>query len=156
MSNLAQDVRFALRVFQRAPGFAAAAVLTLAVGIGANTSIFSVANALLLRPLPYREPGRLVLIDARRKSDPHLNQGPLSVPRFEQVEQRNRSFGAVAAFTPEVFNLTGLGDPEQIPAARVSWRFFEILGVPPAKGRGFRAEEDKPGGDPVVMISDAL
>ena len=156
MSTLAQDVRFALRVFQRAPGFAAAAVLTLAVGIGANTSIFSVANALLLRPLPYRQPGRLVLIDARRKSDPHLNQGPLSVPRFEQVEQRNRSFGAVAAFTPEVFNLTGLGDPEQIPAARVSWKFFEILGVPPAKGRGFRAEEDKPGGDPVVMISDAL
>src|SRR5664279_459310 len=156
MSNLAQDVCFALRVFQRAPGFAAAAVFTLAVGIGANTSIFSVANALLLRPLPYRQPGRLVLIDARPKNDPHLNQGPLSVPRFEQVEQRNRSFGAVAAFTPEVFNLTGRGDPEQIPAARVSWRFFEILGVLPAKGRGFRAEEDKPGGALVVMISDAL
>jgi putative ABC transport system permease protein len=156
MSNLAQDVRFALRVFQRAPGFAAAAVLTLAVGIGANTSIFSVANALLLRPLPYREPGRLVLIDTRRKFDAHLNQGPLSVPRFEQVEQRNRSFGAVAAFTPEVFNLTGHGDPEQIPAARVSCRFFEILGIPPAMGRSFRAEEDRPGGDLVVMISDGL
>ena len=97
MSNLAQDVRFALRVFQRAPGFAAAAVLTLAVGIGANTSIFSVANALLLRPLPYREPGRMVLIDTRRKFDAHLNQGPLSVPRFEQVAQRNRSFGVRAA-----------------------------------------------------------
>src|ERR1035438_10192071 len=152
MSNLAQDVRFALRMFQRAPGFAAAAVLTLAVGIGANTSIFSVANALLLRPLPYRQPGRLVLIDARRKNDPHLNQGPLSVPRFEQVEQRNRSFGAVAAFTPEVFNLTGRGDPEQVPAARVSWRFFEILGISPALGRSFRAEEDTPGGDLVVMI----
>src|ERR1035441_7122826 len=156
MSNLAQDVRFALRVFQRAPGFAAAAVLTLAVGIGANTSIFSVANALLLRPLPYREPGRLVLIDTRRKFDPHLNQGPLSVPRFEQVEQRNRSFGAVAAFTHEVFNLTGRNDPEQIPAARVSWKFFEILGISPAMGRGFRAEEDKPRGDLVVMISDGL
>src|ERR1035437_8395380 len=156
MSNLAQDVRFALRVFQRAPGFAATAVLTLAVGIGANTSIFSVANAVLLRPLPYREAGRLVLIGARRKGSTNVSQGPLSVPRFEQVEQRNRSFGAVAAFTPEVFNLTGRGAPEQIPAARVSWRFFEILGVPPALGRGFRAEEDKPGGDSVVMISDAL
>src|SRR5450755_690050 len=156
MSSLAQNIRFALRVFRRAPGFAAAAVLTLAVGIGANTSIFSVANALLLRPLPYREPGRLVLIDTRRKFDAHLNQGPLSVPRFEQVDQRNRSFGGVAAFTPEVFNLTGRGDPEQIPAARVSWKFFDVLGIPPAIGRGFRAEEDKPGGDLVVMISDGL
>ena len=156
MSHLVQNVRFAVRVFQRAPGFAAAAVLTLAVGIGANTSIFSVANALLLRPLPYRQADRLVLIDARRKSSANVGQGPLSVPRFEQVEQRNRSFGAVAAFTPEVFNLTGRGDPEQIPSARVSWKFFDVLGVAPAKGRGFRAEEDKPGGDLVVMISDAL
>ena len=156
MSNLAQNVRFALRVFRRAPAFAAAAVLTLAVGIGANTSIFSVANALLLRPLPYRQADRLVLIDARRKSSANVSQGPLSVPRFEQVEQRNRSFGAVAAFTPEVFNLTGRGDPEQIPSARVSWKFFDVLGVSPARGRGFRAEEDKPGGELVVMISDAL
>ena len=156
MSNLARNVRFALRVFQRTPGFAAAAVLTLAVGIGANTSIFSVANALLLRPLPYRQSDRLVLIDARRKGSANVSQGPLSVPRFEQVEQRNRSFGGVAAFTPEVFNLTGRGDPEQIPSARVSWRFFEVLGISPARGRGFRAEEDKPGGDSVVMISDAL
>ncbi len=156
MSNLAQNVRFALRVFRRAPGFAVAAVLTLAAGIGANTSIFSVANALLLRPLPYRQPDRLVLIDARRQGSANISQGPLSVPRFEQVEQRNRSFGALAAFTPEVFNLTGRGDPEQIPAARVSWRFFEVLGIAPAKGRSFRAAEDKPGGDLVVMISDAL
>jgi len=156
MSNLAQNVRFTLRIFRRAPGFAAAAVLTLAIGIGANTAIFSVANALLLRPLPYRQPDRLVLIDARRKSSANVSQGPLSVPRFEQVEQRNRSFSAVAAFTPEVFNLTGKGDPEQVPSARVSWRFFDVLGIAPARGRGFRAEEDKPGGDPVVLISDAL
>jgi putative ABC transport system permease protein len=156
MSSLAQNVRFALRVFQRAPGFAAAAVLTLAVGIGANTSIFSVANALLLRPLPYRQADRLVLIDARRKDSTNVSQGPLTVPRFEQVEQGNRSFGAVAAFTPEVFNLTGRGDPEQIPSARVSWKFFDVLGITPAMGRSFRAEEDKAGGDLVVMISDAL
>src|SRR5215831_6836093 len=156
MSNLARNIRFALRVFQRAPGFAAAAVLTLAVGIGANTSIFSVANALLLRPLPYKQPSRLVLIDARRKGSANVSQGPLSVPRFEQVEQRNRSFTAVAAFTPEVFNLTGRGDPEQIPSARVSWRFFEVLGISPSKGRTFRAEEDKPGGDLVALISDGL
>jgi putative ABC transport system permease protein len=156
MSILAHNVRFALRVFQRAPGFAAAAVLTLAVGIGANTSIFSVANALLLRPLPYRQADRLVLIDARRKSSSNISQGPLSVPRFEQVEQRNRAFSAMAAFTPDVFNLTGRGDPEQIPSARVSWKFFDVMGIAPAIGRGFRAEEDKAGGAAVVIISDAL
>ena len=132
MGKLLQDVRFALRVFQRAPAFAAAAVLTLAVGIGADTSIFSVANALLLRSLPYKQADRLVLIDARRKGSANVSQGPLSVPRYEQVEQRNRSFSAIAAFTTEVFNLTGRGDPEQVTSARVSWRFFEVLGVSPA------------------------
>ncbi|MEO8592405.1 MAG: ABC transporter permease [Candidatus Solibacter sp.] len=156
MGKLAQDVRFALRIFQRAPGFAVAAVLTLAVGIGANTSIFSVANALLLRPLPYKDPSRLVLIDARRKGLPNVSQGPLSVPRYEQVEARNRSFQSLAAFTTEFFNLTGKGDPEQVTSARVSWRFFDVLGVAPSKGRAFRPEEDKAGGDPVVLISDAL
>src|SRR5450631_1588746 len=149
MSTLAQNVRFALRVFQRAPGFAAAAVLTLAVGIGANTSIFSVVAVSLMKTLPYRQADRLVLIDARRKDSTNVSQGPLTVPRFENVEQGNRSFGAVAAFTPDVFNLTGRGDPEQIPAARVSWKFFEVLGIRPAMGRNFRAEEDKAGGDPV-------
>jgi putative ABC transport system permease protein len=155
MSMLLQDARFALRVFQRTPGFAVAAVLTLAVGIGANTSVFSVANALLLRPLPYRQPDRLVLIDARRKST-NISQGPLTVPRFEQVEQRNRSFSEMAAFTAEAFNLTGRGDPEQVFAARVSWKFFPVLGISLALGRGFRAEEDKAGGDSVVLISDGL
>jgi predicted permease len=155
MSSFLQNVRFALRVFRRTPGFAAIAVLTLAVGIGANTAIFSVANALLLRPLAYAQPDRLVLINVHRKSA-NLSQGPLSMPRFEQVEQRSRSFSGVAAFTPESFNLIGGGDPEQVLAARVSWKFFPLLGVAPALGRGFRAEEDKAGGDQVVMISDAL
>src|SRR5260370_11544482 len=126
MGIVAQNVRFALRVFQRAPAFAAAAVLTLAVGIGANTSIFSVANALLLRPLPYRQADRLVLIDARRKSSSNISQGPLSVPRFEQVEQRNRSFSAMAAFTPDVFNLTRGGDPDQTPSPRLCWKLLDV------------------------------
>ncbi len=136
MSNLARNIRFALRVFRRAPAFAAAAVLTLAVGIGANTAIFSVANALLLRPLPYRQSDRLVLIDARRKGSANVSQGPLSVPRFEQVEQRNRSFSAVAAFTPEVFNLTGRGDPEQIPVRTGLMEIFRSAGHFPRQGPG--------------------
>jgi predicted permease len=153
--NLLQDIRYAARLFAKTPGFAAVAVLTLAIGIGANTAIFSVANALLLRPLPYAQPDGLVLMSAERKASGE-ERGPLTYPRFTLVQERNRSFTGVAAFCSEVFNLTGHGDPEQIPAARASWNFFEILGVPPALGRSFRAEEDTPGGAPVVLISDAL
>ena len=153
--NFLPDVRHAGRVLAKTPGFASVAVLTLAVGIGANTAIFSVANALLLRPLPYAQPDRLVVLSSERKASGE-QQGPLSYPRFTLVQDRSRSFTGVAAFCNEVFNLTGRGDPEQIPAARVSWNFFDILGVPPALGRGFRAEEDSPGGEPVVLLSDGF
>ena len=153
--NFLPDVRYAGRVLAKTPGFASVAVLTLAVGIGANTAIFSVANALLLRPLPYAQPDRLVVLSSERKASGE-QQGPLSYPRFTLVQDRSRSFTGVAAFCNEVFNLTGRGDPEQIPAARVSWNFFDILGVPPALGRGFRAEEDTPGGEPVVLLSDGF
>ena len=152
MMNLTQDVRYAARVFAQTPAFAAVAVLTLAIGIGANTAIFSVANALLLRPLPYPQPDRLVLLSGEKKANGE-RRGPLTYPRFTLVQDRSRTFTGVAAFCAEVFNLTGRGDPEQIRAARVSWDFFNILGVPPVLGRWFRAEEDKPGGAPVVIVS---
>jgi putative ABC transport system permease protein len=155
VNDIAQDVRYALRVLLKSPGFAAVAVVTLAVGIGANTAIFTVANALLLRPLRYSQPQQLVLISSERKAT-GLTQGELSWPRFEMVNEQNRSFSGVAAFTSETFNLTGQGDPEQVPAARVSWNFFEVLGIRPARGRSFTASEDKPGGDPVVLLSHAL
>ena len=155
MNRLLGDIRFALRLFAKAPGFTAVAVLTLAVGIGANTSIFSVADALLLRPLAYRDPDRLVMIEAYRQSE-NVRQGPLTYTRFEQISRNVRSFTGIAAFCNEVFNTTGQGDPEQLAAARVSWNFFDILGVAPAMGRGFRADEDRDGGDNVVVISDSL
>ena len=155
MMNLIQDVRYAARVFAKTPGFAAVAVLTLAIGIGANTAIFSVANALLLRRLPYPQPGRLVLMSAEQIAAGE-KRGPLTYPRFTLVQARSQSFTGVAAFCNEVFNLTGRGDPEQIPSARVSWNFFDILGIPPALGRGFRAEEDKPGGAQVVIVTDGF
>ena len=155
MSNLLLDVRFALRLFARTPGFAALAVLTLAIGIGANTSIFSVTNAVLLRQLAYRDPGRLVLLDARRPEE-NIKQGPLTWVRFQQVRDRNQSFSGIAAFTPDAFNLTGRGDPEQLQAARVSWNFFQILGVAPRPGRAFLPEEDRAGSAPVAIISDSL
>jgi len=155
MNFLLQDFRFALRGFRKNPAFAAIAIFTLAVGIGANTSIFSVANALLLRQLPYPQPERLALL-----SSEHLvngaNHGPLSWPRFQMVHQQNKSFAAVAAFTSDTFTWTGRGAPEQLTAARVSWDFLQILGVHPAAGRSFTAEEDQPGGAFVVMLSHEL
>jgi len=155
MATFARDVRHAFRVFARSPGFAAVAIFTLAVGIGANTAIFSVANALLLRPLPYAQPDRLVLIGGERKVAKETG-GPLSWLRFTRVNDNQRSFSGLAAFTSETFNLTGRGDPEQIAAARVSWNFFAVLGVRPAMGRTFRPQEDKAGGDNVVLIANAL
>jgi len=143
MNTLLLDARFALRTFARTPGFAALAVLTLAIGIGANTAIFSVTNAVLLRQLAYRDPDRLVLLDARSPSE-NVKQGPLTWVRFQQVRDRNQSFAGIAALTADAFNLTGRGDPEQLQAARVSWNFFQILGVAPRPGRAFLAEEDRP------------
>jgi hypothetical protein len=136
MSRFAQDLRYALRILVKSPGFAAVAIFTLAVGIGANTAIFSVANALLLRPLPFVRADRLVLISASRKAD-RSDRGELSWPRYTMIEESQRSFRAVAAFTNETFNLTGSGDPAQIAAARVTWSFFDVLGVQPAAGRWF-------------------
>jgi len=155
MAAFTQDVRYAFRGFARSPGFAAVAIFTLAVGIGANTAIFSVANALLLRPLAYAQPDRLVLIGGERKVD-KLTGIPLSWVRFKQINDDQHSFSGVAAFTSETFNLTGRGEPEQLAAARVSWNFFDVLGVRPEMGRTFRREEDKAGGDNVVLISSAL
>jgi putative ABC transport system permease protein len=155
MGHLLQDFRYAGRVLAKNPGFTALAVSTLAVGIGANTALFSVINALLLRPLPYSQPERLVLISGQKKAL-SADQSPLSWPRFQLVNEQNRSFTGVAGFVDESFNMTGHGDPEQLSAARVSWNFFQILGVQPAIGRTFALQEDKPGGPPVVLLSDAF
>ncbi len=155
MITLFKDLRYTLRLFAKSPAFTVVAVFTLAIGIGANTAIFSVADALLLRPLPFAQPDRLVLIAAGRKLTKE-RQGPLSWLRFQQVNEQNRSFTGVAAFTTEDFTLTGRGDPEQFRGARVSWNFFDILGVRPVLGRTFLPEEDKPGGDSVALVSHAL
>ena len=155
MSALAQDVRYALRVLAKSPAFTAVAVFTIALGIGANTAIFSVVSALLLRPLHYPQSSRLVVLAAEKKLT-GVHAGPLTWPRVTLIQEQNRSFSGVAAFTNEVFNLSGRGDPEQVRAARVSWNFFDVLGVHPALGRSFRAAEDQPGGDPVVLIGSAL
>lgn len=152
MAAFLQDARFALRVFRNNPAFAAISIFTLAVGIGANTAIFTVANALLLRQLPYPAPERLALISYERIATGE-RQGDLSWPRFTTIRDQNQSFSGVAAFTGETFNLTGRGAPEQLKAGRVSWSFFGVLGIRPVAGRWFLPEEDKPSGPPVVVLT---
>ena len=128
------------------------AILTLALGIGANTSIFTIANAVLLRPLPYRDADRMVLLSLYNPSQ-RTAIGVFSFLRFTFLQDHSKSFSGIAGFTNESFNLTERGDPEQLPAARVTADFFRVLGVQPALGRDFRPEEDTPAGKPVVMIS---
>jgi predicted permease len=144
-------MRHALRLLAKSPAFTLVAILTLALGIGANTAIFTVANALLLRPLPYENPDRLVRISTARDREDYL-----SLPFFTALRDHNRSFAGVAAYGQESFNLTGREEAEQVAAERVTWNLFDVLGVKPVAGRTFRREEDQPGGDMVVMIGAEL
>ncbi|HEY2012011.1 MAG TPA: ABC transporter permease, partial [Bryobacteraceae bacterium] len=150
-----QSLRYGFRLLLKSPGFTIVAVLTLALGIGANTAIFSVVNALLLRPLPLPEPGRLLVMTASNPSSGN-RVFPFSLIAYETVRDRNRSFSGVTAFQSQSLTLTGSGDPVVLSAARVSPNFFDVLQVQPMLGRGFRADEGEAGGQPVVVISSSL
>ncbi len=150
MQTLLRDLRFGLRMLRRNPGFTLVAVLTLAVATGANTAIFSVTSALLLRPFPYRQPQQLVSI---RFAD--SDSRPLTLLRYELLRDHARTL-EVAAFTNDNFNLTGIGEPVQVPVARVTPNFFSMLGVRPELGRSFTADEGRPEGHPVVLLGNAL
>jgi predicted permease len=157
LQTLWQDLRYALRMMRKSPGFTLAAMITLALGIGGNTAIFTITNALLLKALPFKDPNSLVMLNtARRGSSDQDGGGNQSLNRYELIRDRNRSFSDVGVFTIDSFNLTGRGEPQQVPVARVSPNFFSLLGVNPQLGRAFTADEGSVGGKPVVMISDAL
>ena len=145
----------AIRTLAHRPGFAALAVLTLGLGIGAATAIFTVVNGLLLEPLPFKDPSRLAELSANAHGD-RDDAGWLSYGHFTLERDRNRAFESLAACTFEIFNLTGHGDPEQVLSARVSWNFFRVLGIEPRAGRAFLPEEDQHGSRPVVLISYEL
>ena len=153
--DLARDVRYALRGLRRTPGFTAVVVLTLALGIGANTAVFSVVNAVLLRPLPYREPERLVTIEHYY---PSLNglQAPVSAAGFADYRDRTRIFDGVAVESPWRPTLTGRSEPERLAGARVSGQYFSTLGVGAAIGRTLRPDEDEAGRNRVVVVSDGF
>src|SRR5215208_1246535 len=155
MRTLWQDVRFGVRMLRKRPGFTAVAVLTLALGIGANTAIFSLVNAVLLKPLPFPEPERLVMLweDATRIGFPRNTPAPAN---YVDWKTQTQSFQGMAATMYASFNLTGYGEPQKVDANAVTADLFGILGVRPALGRGFTAEEEKPGSDKVVILSHGL
>ncbi|HXY06247.1 MAG TPA: ABC transporter permease [Terriglobales bacterium] len=153
MSGLLQDLRCALRQLRKSPGFTATAVCTLALGIGANTAIFSVVNGVLLNQLPYPQPGQLVALYRRT---PQFTQASISYPDFLDWQRENRSFSALAAYRSEDFNLTNMGEPERLKGGMVSATFFSIFGVKPLLGRVFTDSEDLLGGAPVALITEGL
>jgi putative ABC transport system permease protein len=152
MRLLLRDLRFGLRTLAKTPVFTCAVVLTLALGIGANTAVFTVTNALLLRPFPFGNPERIVSIISHDATKD--NGGTLL--RYELVRDYNRSFQSVAVWASDNLNLTGSGEPIQVPVARVSPSFFPMLGIKPQLGRAFTQEEGTPEGRPVVILSDAI
>jgi len=135
------------------PGFTAIAVVTLALGTGANTAIFSVVDGVLLNPLPYRQPDQLVALYSSSTED---DRSTSSYANFLDWARDNRSFSALAAYRPDSFNLAGMGEPERVPVEMVSASFFSLLGVHPILGRNFLPDEDQLGSAPVVLISDGF
>ena len=153
---LGQDLRYAARTLRKSPGFTIVAALTLALGIGANTAIFSVVDAVILRPLPYPEPARLVELWGNVKRAKVERRGA-SFPDYVDWRAQSRSFEAMAAFDSGTMTLTGVDEPERIHAEFVSQPYFDLLGMRPALGRTFRPEEDEvPQRNAVVILSDGL
>ena len=155
MSHLWQDLRFGLRQLRKSPGFALVAVLTLALGIGANTAMFSVVDTVLLRPFPYFQPGRLALVSETLSSGTNDDYG-VAAQEYLDYRDQNHVFSQIAAFEQDGFNLTGEGEPLRVNAARVSSSTFPVLGVSPMIGRAFTSEEDRHGADNVVELSYSL
>lgn len=150
IENLWQDVRYGLRLMQKAPGFTAVVVATFALGIAANASIFSVVNGVLLKPLPFPQPEQLVTL---HQSKPNFETGAIPYPNFRDLQKENRTFAAMAVTRSYGFTLTGSGEPERVSAQMVSADFFPMLGIEPVLGRTFSPGEDERGAAPVVLVS---
>jgi putative ABC transport system permease protein len=153
--DVLQDLRYGLRTLRKHPGFTAVAVIALALGIGANTAIFSVVNTVLLRPLPYKEPDRLVMVWEDDTKSGYPRDTPAAANYIDWRDQ-NKVFEGMAALADQSFNLTGLGDPERLEGKRASANLFQLLGVEPLLGRGFLPEDDRPGGGRVAVLSHGL
>jgi putative ABC transport system permease protein len=154
-----QDLRYGARMLFKNPGFTLIAVITLSLGIGANSAIFSVVNSVLLREAPYREPRRLVMVWSDRpqfQARTGMTEFPVSAADFTDWRDQNQGFEQIAAFHSQALNLTGFGEPEVLGAVRASVNLFALLGVEPRRGRVFLPEEDQAGANRVVILSDGL
>src|SRR6185503_5058272 len=155
MSTLIHDLRYGVRILLKQPGFTIVAVITLALGIGANTAIFSLVNSILLRPLPFRDPDRLVrMLQASPKLG--LSSWGVSQADFAAYREQNRSFESIAIYNTTATNLTGAGEPERLPMTTVTADFFKVFGVNPLLGRTFIEGEDAQGKNQVCVISHAF
>jgi predicted permease len=150
MGTVFEDLRYALRMLTKSPGFTTIAVLTLALGIGANTALFSVVNGVLLNPLPYPHPERLVAV---AEKFPPFPEASIAYPNFLDWVRMNHTFEALAAYRHTDFTFTDSGEAQRLNAAQVSATFFALLGVKPVIGRNFSPEDDKQGAPPVIMLS---
>ena len=153
LGALIQDVRYGIRLLLKNPGFTVVAILTLALGIGANTAIFSVVNGVLLRPLPYAQPNQLVALSEKSAN---FESSSISYPNFQDWQRTNSTFASMAAYRSDDFSITGSGETERVRVAMVSAGFFETLGVNPVRGRLFTSAEDRLGTAPVALISAGL
>src|SRR5580704_15299341 len=152
---LLADLRYAVRTLRKSPVFTIAAILTMTLTIGANTAIFSVVNAVLIRPLPFAAPERLMQV-AEKNDKLNISNFAASVLNYLSWKQQNRSFQALGAIGSGAYTLTGRGEPEQFNGATISPSLLPILGIQPVLGRGFREGDDLPGAAPVALISQAL
>jgi putative ABC transport system permease protein len=153
LDELLQDLRYGARMLRKNPGFTLVAILTLALGIGANTAIFSVVNGVLLNPLPYPHPEQLVTL---HESKPNFEFGSISFPNFRDWRKDNHTFSSMAISRRFAFSLTGLGEAEQLPGRFISSDFFSTVGVNPVLGRDFAPGEDEIGAAPIALISAGL
>jgi predicted permease len=153
--EILQDLKHGFRLLRKYPAFSLAIVVTVALGLGANATIFGVINAVLLEPLPYAQPDRLVrLWESNLKQN--QPESPVSVPNFQDWQRQQTAFEQLAALEMATFNLTGRGEPQRVAAARITANLVPTLGVAPALGRSFLPDEEKPGSNRVVLLSDAL
>jgi putative ABC transport system permease protein len=153
---LLHNIRYTLRLLRRSPGFTAIAVLTLALGIGANTAVFSVVDAVMLRPLPYADPARLVSLWEINTEEGFARRSSVAPANLVDYVAANRTFAGLAGLSSSSMSLTKAGTPEQLQGEAVTWNLFAVIGVSPAIGRPFSVEEDRPGREHVVILSDSL